>query len=74
MHCSRNSSIWPIVPLAMALLTAPARADESSPSQVFAVHGQATVVDQAHTALASPYLGVNSLTPKASGRATPGAT
>lgn len=41
---------------------------------VFAVHGQATVVEQAHGAFRSPYQGANSLAPYAVGRETFDAT
>jgi high affinity Mn2+ porin len=42
----------------------------SPPDQVWAVHGQATVVDQGHLAFASPFQGPNSLSPDAEGRET----
>ena len=42
--------------------------------QAWAIHGQATFVDQVHTAFTSPYRGANSLAPYASGRETFDAT
>ncbi len=41
---------------------------------IFAIHGQATVVEQAHDAFRSPYRGANSLAPYAVGRETFDAT
>ena len=49
---------------------APAAAD----SGVFAIHGQATIVEQGHDAFRSPYQGANSLAPYAVGRETFDAT
>ncbi len=43
---------------------------ESFPVQSWAIHAQATVVDQGHLALTAPYAGANSLAAVASGRET----
>ncbi|MDQ2860982.1 MAG: carbohydrate porin [Pseudomonadota bacterium] len=53
-------------PAAMAADAAP----PTDAPQDFAVHGQATVIDQANLAFASPYAGTNSLPGKAEGRET----
>jgi len=62
---------------ALAALAAPALAQaaaplDASPSapQTFAIHGQVTFVDQANLAFRSPYVGPNSLDPRAKGRET----
>ena len=59
-------------------LAAPAVAQTASPAdaapQAWAVHGQATFVDQATLAFRSPYRGPNSLDPAARGRETFDAT
>ena len=64
--------------LALALLAgalpASPRAEPDGPPQNFAVHGQATVEDQATLAFHSPYRGPNSLDPAARGRETFDAT
>jgi high affinity Mn2+ porin len=49
-------------------------APASAASGPFALHGQATVVEQAHDAFTSPYQGTNSLAPDAVGRETFDAT
>ncbi len=60
--------------IGFALALTPAAAamaeDANPPAQSFAIHVQATLVDQAHDAFASPFSGTNSLYPKASGRET----
>jgi high affinity Mn2+ porin len=43
---------------------------DSAADSDFALHGQTTVVDQAHPAFRSPYQGPNSLSPDAEGRET----
>lgn len=48
--------------------------DQATRSQIFAIHAQATLVDQGNLAFRSPYLGANSLSPKAKGRETFDAT
>ena len=48
--------------------------DQATHSQIFAIHAQATLVDQGNLAFRSPYLGANSLSPKAKGRETFDAT
>ena len=79
---SRHAPTWL---LALALTASPfaARAQSGSPDSAapstadtgfLAIHGQATVVEQAHDAFRSPYQGPNSLTPYAVGRETFDAT
>ncbi len=74
-----------VIGLALPLLVSPSLAiaqsgspDSAAPtvaeSGPFAIHGQVTVVDQAHDAFRSPYEGPNSLSPKAGGRETFDAT
>ncbi|HVW72596.1 MAG TPA: carbohydrate porin [Rhizomicrobium sp.] len=46
---------------ALALMAAPAFADDADAPETWAVHGQATFVDQYHPAFRSPYSGPNSL-------------
>jgi high affinity Mn2+ porin len=48
----------------------PASAPGAAPDQDFALHGQATFVEQAHPSFRSPYQGPNSLSPDAEGRET----
>jgi high affinity Mn2+ porin len=56
------------VPAAAFASDAPTGADAGQ--QSFAIHGQATLVDQANAAFTSPYAGANSLPGKAEGRET----
>jgi len=67
----------------LTLLSGPAFAQSGSPDSqapassdtgLFAIHGQSTVVEQAHDAFRSPYRGANSLAPYAVGRETFDAT
>jgi high affinity Mn2+ porin len=64
-----------------ALLFAPALAQAEEPAapatadeEAWAIHGQATLVEQGHDAFRSPYQGTNSLAPEAVGRETFDAT
>jgi len=52
--------------LGFALLASEARADD----EIYALHGQATFVDQYHPAFASPFLGKNSMDPGSRGEET----
>jgi high affinity Mn2+ porin len=52
------------------LLSAPAFADEAPAPETWAIHGQATLVDQYHPAFRSPYRGPNSLDPGSRGDET----
>jgi high affinity Mn2+ porin len=45
-------------------------AQGSTPDQVWAIHAQATFVEQGHPAFTAPYSGTNSLSPDANGRET----
>ncbi|HEX3365914.1 carbohydrate porin [Phenylobacterium sp.] len=74
---TRHPRLWPAVTaLVIMLIASPALAqsadkagDDEAP-QSWAVHGQATFVDQANAAFRSPYRGANSLDPAARGRET----
>lgn len=72
MRCSNTAALTAGVVLACApgLALADDAASASTPEQTWAVHGQATVVQQAHVAFHSPYRGSNSLAPEAVGRET----
>jgi high affinity Mn2+ porin len=53
-----------------ALMAAPAFADDAPTPETWAIHGQATFVDQYHPAFHSPYRGLNSLDPGSRGDET----
>ena len=59
------SSFAPVA-FGLLLLAIPARADD----EIYALHGQATFVDQYHPAFASPFQGLNSLDPGSRGEET----
>ncbi|MEO8926923.1 MAG: hypothetical protein ABI306_07140, partial [Caulobacteraceae bacterium] len=60
---------WALIATSAAAQNTIAQATDAAP-QSFAIHGQATVIDQANLAFASPYAGTNSLPAKAEGRET----
>lgn len=64
---------WPGITLAQDVPTDSATA-ASADAPIFAIHGQTTLVEQAHDAFRSPYQGANSLAPDAEGRETFDAT
>jgi high affinity Mn2+ porin len=55
-----------LLPLLICLAALPARADD----EIYALHGQATFVDQYHPAFASPFMGKNSMDPGSRGEET----
>jgi high affinity Mn2+ porin len=59
-----------LLSLLMVLCAAPARAEEAPADEIYALHGQATFVDQYHPAFSSPFLGKNSLDPGSRGDET----
>ena len=59
-------SSFALLILGLALLNGKARADD----EIYALHGQATFVDQYHPAFASPYAGKNSMDPRSLGNET----
>jgi high affinity Mn2+ porin len=64
---------WARSALLALVFPAAVHADETpaiTTAQTFAIHGQATLVDQANAAFTSPYAGTNSLPGKAEGRET----
>jgi high affinity Mn2+ porin len=66
-----NRNIW-ILAAVPFLFAAPAFADTDAPPapETWAIHGQATFVDQYHPAFHSPYRGANSLDPGSRGNET----
>ncbi len=61
---------WILAAAALLLMGATASADDAPQSETWAVHGQATFVDQYHPAFRSPYRGPNSLDPGSRGDET----
>jgi len=65
-----NKETW-MLAAAFVLMAAPAIADTDMPTpESWAIHGQATFVDQYHPAFHSPYRGANSLDPGSRGDET----
>ena len=65
-----NKETW-MLAAAFVLMAAPAIADTDMPTpESWAIHGQATFVDQYHPAFHSPYRGANSLDPGSRGNET----
>ncbi len=70
---ARARHIFTLTVAAVFAAAAAAIADDGPAAvqdQAWAIHAQATVVDQAHLAFAAPYAGANSLASKAEGRET----
>jgi high affinity Mn2+ porin len=63
-----------VLPVAARASDAPDAVDAAAPDQTWAIHGQATFVQQGNLAFRSPYRGPNSLDPVALGRETTDAT
>ena len=61
---------WMQAMAALLVMAAPAMADDAPPPESWAIHGQATFVDQYHPAFRSPYRGRNSLDPGSRGNET----
>ncbi|HEY1876174.1 MAG TPA: carbohydrate porin [Rhizomicrobium sp.] len=61
---------WIMATAALVLMAVPAIADDMPAPETWAIHGQATFVDQYHPAFRSPYRGANSLDPGSRGNET----
>ena len=61
---------WMLAAVAFLLMDGSAFADDMPQPETWAVHGQATFVDQYHPAFRSPYRGTNSLDPGSRGNET----